>query len=251
MDYACMTEDYKKIAESVRSGKYFTEARGWFEAIYIGPVSERSFFLIIAVLSALIALFGFVSISRLMPITRRDPILIHAGERAEEVQASLLPLAPNHIPQNPAIVKFFLVQYVEMRESYDSRTFANDAKVIAAQSTTSVYNAYANAYSPLNPQSPFTPLGDLGQRLVNVESVSPVRTKDAPAGQEEAVVTFSTETRGVGDPATTKWTATIDYIYTGLETKMVGDPTTKKKDIEVTDPHFQVVNYVLSQQAAR
>ena len=246
-----MSEDHKKIAESIRSGKYFTDARGWFESIYIGPVSERSFFLIIAVLAGLIALFGFVSISRLMPLTRHEPILIRAGERPEEVTASLVPLAPHHAEQNPAITEFFLTRYVQMRESFDARTFLADARFVQAQSTPQAYAAFVQAYNPQNPQSPFAPLGDLGQRFVTVDSIKQVRLKNAQPGQGEAVVAFSTETESVSNPTTTKWTATIDYIYTGLETKVVVDPTTKQQDLEVTDPHFQVVNYVLSQPAAQ
>ena len=244
-----MTEDHKKIAESIRSGKYFVDARDWFEAVYIGPVSERSFFLIIATLAGLIALFGFISISRLMPMTKHEPILIRAGDRAQEVQASLVPLAPHHAAQNPAITQFFLARYVEMRESFDARTFLADARFLQSQSTPDAYAMFVQAYNPQNPQSPFAALGDLGQRLVTVDDVKQVRVKNPPAGQQQAVVTFSTETVGVSNPDTQKWTATIDYIYTSLATKEVVNPETKEKDLEVTDPHFQVVNYVLSQQS--
>ena len=252
-----MAEDYKKIAESIRSGKYLTDARGWFEAVYIGPVSERSFFLIIAVLAGLIALFGFMAIARLMPITSHDPILIRAGDRADDVQASLIQLAPNHIAINPAMTEFFLTRYVQMRESFDSRTFMSNAHFVQAQSDVGAYNAYVTADNPTNAQSPFANLGDLGQRLVTVNAVTPVVVKAAagqaplPAGQGTADVDFSTETRGVSNPDTSQWTARIDYIYTGLETKTVKNPDTGKPELEVTDPHFQVVNYVLSQQAAK
>ncbi len=95
-----MTEDYKKIAESIRSGKYFTEARGWFETVYISPVSERSFFLIIAILAGFTALFGIVAMSRLLPITKREAVLVYAGARPEEVQMSLVSLAPHHATIN-------------------------------------------------------------------------------------------------------------------------------------------------------
>ena len=243
-----MAEDYKKIAESIRSGKYFGDARGWFEAVYIGPVSERSFFLIIAILAGFVALFGFMSISRLMPLTKHDPIHVYAGERPDEVQMSLVPLAPHHAEVNPAITKFFLGHYVEMREGYDARTFTKNATFVQAQSSPDAYAEYAATYDPHNAQSPFAPLGDLGQRLVSIESIRFVKVKDAPAGQERAEVNFSTDTASVTDPTTTEWTATIDYIYTSLESTITKNPATKTLDLEVTDPHFQVVNYALQEQ---
>ena len=241
-----MTEDYKKIAESIRNGKYFGDARGWFEAVYIGPISERTFFLIIAILAGFVALFGLMAVSQLLPLTKHEPILIRAGERPYETQKSLVQLAPHHAAPNPGISNFLLARYVQLRESFDSRTFTNDARFIQANSSADAYNAYVAAYNPASPQSPFAALGDLGQRLVSVDYVQ--RISGAPQGQDRAVVVFSTNTVGVTNPATTQWTATLDYIYTDLVTKTVKDPKTKELELEVTDPHFQVVNYVLQEQ---
>jgi type IV secretory pathway component VirB8 len=244
-----MTEDYKKIAESIRSGKYFGDAKGWFEAVYIGPVSERSFFLIIAVLASFVAIFGVISVKRLMPITKHQAILIHGGERPEEVQASLVALAPNRVPMNPAIAQFFVATYVQLRESYDSRSFTANARFIRGQSDAAAYAAYAAAYNPANASSPFAPLGDLGQRQVVLDAidVKEIKTLDNAPGHMNATVTFTTETTGVSTPVRTRWTANIEFIYNDLATAVVDNEQTHQKDLQITDPHFQVVNYVLQQ----
>ena len=197
-----MTEDYKKIAESIRSGKYFGDARGWYEAVYIGPISERSFFLIIAVLAVFVAVFGVVSVKRLMPITKHQAILIYGGERAEEVQASLVELAPKRIPMNPAIAQFFVATYVQLRESYDSRAFTANARFIRGQSDKAAYAAYAAAYDPDNAASPFAEMGDLGQRQVVLDSVTikTIETPDHSPGRMNATVVFTTESTGVATP---------------------------------------------------
>ncbi len=249
-----MAEDPKKIAESIRSGTYFNEARGWFNAVYIGPVSERTFFMVIAILAGFTALFGVIAVKRLLPISKHEAVLVYAGVRPDDVQMGLIPLAPHHSSINPAIEQFFLTRYVQMREGFDARTFLTSALFIQSQSDATTYNAYANAYDPRNAQSPFAPLGDLGQRQVTVDYARLVDIKTAkgeappPAGLQRGVVAFSTETSGVTDPQRTRWTATIDYIYTDLTTKETKNPETKQLDLEVTDPHFQVVNYVLQEQ---
>lgn len=239
-----MSEPYKEIADAVRSGSYFLEARQWFQAVYIGPISERSFFLIIAVLASVVAFFSLAAVFRLMPLTNRDPVLVYATDRPDDVYMTLVPLTEKREPVNPAIVEFFVTQYVLAREGYFYQTFAANARFVRAQSDVNTYNAYATAYSPSNPASPLANLGEYGQRLVTPRSVRMSSTKD---GKGSAEVMFSTEVRGSDNPTITNWTAKIDFVYTELTTELVDNPQTGDKDLKIRDPQFQVVNYVLQQ----
>lgn len=239
-----MPEPDKHIAESIRSGAYFVQARAWYGALYIGPISERTFFIIIAFLAVLVAFFSVSGMMRLLPITDRNPVLVYATDRPDDVYMSLLPLAKVREPVSPAILQFFVTQYVIAREGYYSQTFAANARFVRAQSDVNAYNAYATAYSPTNPQSPMASLGEFGQRLVTVYSVqiSPI-----VEGKGTANVIFSAETRGGEVSSTTNWTAKLDYIYKELITKPIDNPKTGNQDLQIIDPQFQVVNYVLQQ----
>jgi len=237
-----MAEQNKQIAESIRNGSYFVEARAWYEALYIGPISERTFFLIIAVLSLLVAFFSVSAVMRLMPLTNRDPVLVHASDRPDDVYMTLLPLTERNEQINPAITQFFITQYVISREGYFSQTFAANTRFVRAQSDVNAYNIYATAYDPLNPASPFSTLGEYGQRLVTIHSVQISPLVD---GRGTAEVTFTAETRGNDVPSTTNWTAKLDYLYKELTTNKPVSKTPGSRDLEITDPQFQVVNYVL------
>ncbi|MDX2095425.1 MAG: VirB8/TrbF family protein [Alphaproteobacteria bacterium] len=239
-----MAEQDEHIAESIRSGAYFTQARAWFEVMYIGPISERSFFLLIAFLAALVALFSASALVRLMPLTDRSPVLVPASARNDDIYMSLLPLTEGGQAVNPSILQFFVTQYVIAREGYFSQTFVTNARFVRAQSDVAAYNAYAVAYTPGNAASPFAALGEYGQRLITIHSVRMGRRTE---GKGSAEVTFSAETRGVDAPSTTRWTARLEYIYTELATRVVDNVETGEKDLDITDPHFQVVNYVLEQ----
>lgn len=237
-----MAEPDTKIAESIRSGSYFKEARSWFETLYIGPISERSFFLIVAFLASLVALFSISAVFRLMPLTNRDPVLVYSSERSDDVYMSLTALTDRRQPVNPAIAKFFITQYVIAREGYFAQTFATNARFVRAQSDAGAYNAYATAYSPTNPESPFAALGEYGQRLITINTAQIGRIK---GGKGTAEVTFTAETRGTAAPSTTHWTAELNYIYNELETRSKVNPKTGAEELDITEPHFQVVNYVL------
>jgi type IV secretion system protein VirB8 len=239
-----MTEPNKQIADAIRSGSYFLEARQWFQAVYIGPISERSFFLIIALLAAVVAFFSLAGVFRLMPLTNRDPVLVYATDRPDDVYMTLVPLTEKREPVNPAIVEFFVTQYIIAREGYFYQTFASNARFVRAQSDVITYNAYATAYSPNNSASPFASLGEYGQRLVTPRSVRIAPIRD---GKGSAEVMFTTEVRGSDNPTITNWTAKMDYVYTELTTEMVDNAQTGDKDLNVRDPQFQVVSYVLQQ----
>lgn len=239
-----MAEQDKQIADAIRSGAYFVQARQWFEAVYIGPISERTFFLIIACLAGLVAFFSLSAVMRFMPITNRDPVLVYATERADDVYMTLVPLTEKGEAINPAIIEFFVTQYVLAREGYFSQTFGANARFVRAQSDVGAYNAYATAYSPSNESSPFSGLGEYGQRLITMRSV---RIDQARDGKARAEVTFTAQTKGLDTASTTNWTAKLDYIYTELTTELVDNAQTGDKDLRVGDPQFQVVNYVLQQ----
>ncbi len=239
-----MAEQDKQIADAIRSGSYFVEARKWFEAMYIGPISERTFFLIIALLAGLVAFFSLAAVIRFMPITNRDPVLVYATDRHDDVYMTLVPLTKKGEAANHAITEFFLTQYVLAREGYFSQTFASNARFVREQSDVESYNAYATAYSPSNAASPFAGLGEYGQRLITMRSV---RVDPVREGKGSAELMFTAETKGLDTASTTNWTAKLDYIYTELTTELVDNAQTGDKDLRVGDPHFQVVNYVLQQ----
>jgi type IV secretion system protein VirB8 len=239
-----MAEQDKQIADAIRNGTYFVQARQWFEAVYIGPISERTFFLIIAILAGFVAFFSVSAVIRFMPLTNRDPVLVYATDRPDDVYMTLVPLAEKREPANPAITQFFVTQYVLAREGYFSQTFASNARFVRAQSDVGAYNAYATAYSPTNAASPFAALGEYGQRLITMRSVQIAPPRD---GKGSAEVTFSAEIKGAEPISTTNWTAKLEYIYTELTTELVDNAKTGDKDLRISDPHFQVVNYVLQQ----
>ena len=240
-----MTENEEKIAESIRNGTYFVQARDWFQAMYIGPISERSFFLIIALLSGLVAFFSISSVMRLMPLTKREAVLIPAGERYDDVQVSLIKLAGDREPVNKAMVEFFLGQYITMRESYVASNFTASARFVRGQSDAATYATYAATYDPANAASPFAPLGLAGQRQVTIDAI---RLHESPDGKHTAEVDFTLDTLNGQQQTKSKWTATLDYLYTQIAGDVVDNPETGQKELRVNDPHFQVVNYVLAQR---
>lgn len=237
-----MEPNNTEIAQLVRSGEYYKQARGWYETIYIGPVSERAFFLVIAVLCGLIGLFGFIGLKGFLPVTEIEPVMVRA-ERIDETRPRLSLIGTRHGSINPAIMRFFIRAYVEKRESYSRTEFDADYLFVKAQSDAPTFAAYDARYNKSNPQSPAARLGWAGVRHVTVQSIR----VDEGADPKRATVKFSTTVDGVGAPTYANWTAVLQFYYTDLVVTTETDPETGDDVLQTQDPQFQVVNYELQQ----
>lgn len=238
-----MSEDAKKIAESIRTGRYYEEARSWYSAVYIGPVSERTFFLLVAILSTVVALAAISAAFSLVPLTTKPAIIVPASDRADEVVMSLVQLRESKADIDDSMKEFFVTRYVTSREGYAAASYAINSNFVRAQSDEGTYTDYAEHYLLPNPQSPAGILGANGMRIVTIKSVD----VGGRGKTGTAKVKFSTELKGVDDPTKTQWTAKLDFNYTDLKAETVTNPETHKKELKVTDPQFQVVKYVLTQ----
>ncbi len=231
-----MSSEQQEVAELVRSGRYFDEARGWYKALYIGPISERSFFLVIAVLATLVSLMALAAVDALLPLHQQVGLLMRNPD-IDRRQMSLVGLRPQGKSLNSSLEKFFVVQYVLDRESYLPVSYAADSAFVRAHSDANVLAQYDALYSPANPRSPANILGNTGKRLVSIGDVKGRLDKQFHVG----TVKFSTALEGVGIEAKTQWTATVSYYYSPLRTKYGPD------GLYVQDPQFKVVSYAVTQ----
>ncbi len=259
-----MVEDTPKIAESIRSGRYFSEARGWYQAVYIGAISERTFFLIIAVLAGFVACVSILSLVRLMPITTRPAVVIPVTERFDEVLRHMAPLRGGTKDAATAVEEFFVLQYVLARESYGAQGFQANVRFVRGQSDPATYNAYAQEQDVSNPQSRAALLGQEGQRVITLQSIQvnadkvlqplpPVDATGVAASVDThtARVRFTAETAGGTSPTKSQWTAQIKYHYTKLDVAAIKNDKIGGMDTHITDPEFQVVSYVVEPDVSR
>jgi len=234
--------DFERVAEMVRSGDYFKQARAWYETLYVGPIAERSFFLVIFMLAGFIGLVGFVAVMSFLPITDRPPILVR-NHKLDDVVLGLSPLREKGGQVNPSLQRFFVSSYVYARESYDPKAYAKSYQFIRAQSDSTTGEAYSAQYGRENPQSPAAILGSQGQRLVHIRSVR-IRDDVEP---KIATVEFSTEVLGYTQPLRANWTAVLQFYYDGLVVNFNADTATDDAVMRTQDPVFRVVGYELTQ----
>ena len=237
-----MTADSKKIAKMVESGAYFEQSRAWYRAMFIGPIAERTFFLIIALLAGLIGLFGFLALMLFLPVTDRPGVVIR-NDNLDEVLPHLTAVKERGTALNAGLLKFFVESYVAKREGYDEDHYVANYVFIHSQSDTPTFADYVARDGRENPQSPAAQLGHNGKRIVTIHSVN-INDSVEP---KVATVQFSTETQLNGQATISNWTANLQFYYSDLIVSMTADPATGENVMKTQDPQFQVVSYALTQ----
>jgi type IV secretory pathway component VirB8 len=216
-----------QIAERIESGEYFKRARAWYKTIYIAPTSERTFFLIIASFAGVIALFGFIAVVRLLPMTERPGILIR-GENIDDTVLKISKLKDRGVDINQSLINFFVASYVERREGYSAADYDVNYRFIHAQSDTPTFEKYVAGYDRANPKARPHDWSKPLSVVVTIRSIkiSPITNFEEPA---IATVEFTTRIDGRDSESRTNWTATLQFIYTDLQVIDDVDPKTGKK----------------------
>lgn len=234
--------DEQDASELIRQGSYFQQARQWYTALYIGPISERSFFLMLGMLALAVGICGFFALVGLTPLTERPPLVVR-NARIDDTIPNLVRLRGSGQDVNEALRTYLVKQYVVSREDYHADTHATNVAFVITHSDEGTAASYAATVGAENPRNPTALLGAYGTRSVDIMNVSLSRIE----GRWRANVRFSTELGGSAPPGKTQWTATIDFNYSDAVVTTTTDPETGEEKASLQQPTFQVVNYVLTQ----
>lgn len=240
-----MTSDQDSMSQQIEDGRYFYEARQWYNLLYIGPIPERIFFLIITSISLVIFVFAITSVYNLLPIKPRVPFVYRASDMLNELPSMIRFKAPNE-PSNPALIKYHLGLYTTMRESYDEKHFLLRWAYAKHYSDPSAFQEYDRLTNPNNPRSAIRQFGKYSDVKVTIESV----TYNREVIPYKGVVNYSTELVGPGVKKKTNWTANLTFEYTDLTETDHFDEKLKDYVLTYKEPTFRVLSYEARERLA-
>ncbi len=232
------TEEQDEVAAKIADGSYFDEARKWYDILYIGPISERIFFIIITFIAVLITIFATMSVINLLPIKPRIPFVYRAKDFIGEIPHMIRLKAANE-ESNPALIKYYLKTYVRMRESYNEDRFLMQWAFMQHYNDAKTFQEYDRLTNPNNPRSPIRQYGKYADVEVAIQSV----TYDKSVTPYRGTVNFSTEVIGNNQKNKTNWTATISFEYTDLKETSYYSEKYGDYVLEYEEPTFRVVSY--------
>ncbi len=209
------TFDPKKIKQKLQSGEYFRDARIWYNELYHRPIGERSFFIVITLLSAItiwLSVHVYLSMFPLKPVI---PYIILSENIVDEYPViSPLRQAPSE-DLNISIARFLIANYVQMRENYqyDVQKMEWSFNRVRSTSTEQEFAKYQHVVNPQNPASPFNKYGRDARREIAISNI----TLDLESKPSSAQVHFTSKVIRNKQVQINNWVANITFSFPKLK----------------------------------
>jgi type IV secretion system protein VirB8 len=204
-------EEARRIAEKIRSGEYYQEARQMYDLAVHDPMAERYWFLIITGLSLVIALITFIAMQSLYPLQTAVPFIVNSNDIVEDLPHITSITEPGETPSD-ALLRFMVNNYVTFREEYNIDTFDRNLSGVKNQSAEEVYKEFQQRIDPRNAESPITLYQRHSRRSIDI--ISSRRIADQDFGME---VIYDATVSSKTDVKKSRWQANIAFSYNGVE----------------------------------
>jgi type IV secretory pathway component VirB8 len=102
------------VSAVVEEGKYYTDAMNWYCIKYHSVISEKTFFILLSVFSAIIVFFLYNTINNILPLHDIFPVY-KVQTDAIKYRTKVTPLKPKNIEytSSEAILRMLLIHYVK------------------------------------------------------------------------------------------------------------------------------------------
>ena len=202
------SEDYLEIAERVRSGAYFREARSMYDLGVHDPMAERYMYVFITFIALTILLVTLKAMQDFYPLNTSIPIIISSDDNGDELP-HLIPLVhTKEDDPSEMLLRFLVKNYVMAWEEYNITTFDRDAGTVKSQSTDELAKEYVSFIDPVNPDSPIAQYQRHSKRKVTILSMREF--------SDHMDVMFEAEVDSRTDTKKSRWYANIAFQYSGL-----------------------------------
>jgi type IV secretion system protein VirB8 len=143
----------KLIAEDIDSGKYFAEARQWYNKIYLQPLSETS--ILVTIVTILLAVFLITSYNlySVFPRVRQVNTMVFLPSTLY-VYPTIKNIAQAGKTTKQVVAEYLCGKYIQARESYDYSTLIYNYNFIFRSSTKPLFDSYYQNLIISNPSSP-------------------------------------------------------------------------------------------------
>jgi type IV secretory pathway component VirB8 len=210
-----MSSGKKTIEDSLESGAYFADSRQWYSEIYHTPIAQRSYYIMVILLSLLNGYLAIQSFLEVFPIRVIVPFVTYSNNLWEEIPRIQRITTDTSEDKNVAVMKFLIANYVKNRESYDLPQFELRYRNIWSQSTKEVFDEYKKQIDAANPYSLYQLHTNRARRSIDIDSLEYDRNKDefvAHVNFEASVISLSNNE----ETGHSRWRADLSYKYTNF-----------------------------------
>lgn len=205
-------DEYLQIADKVRSGEYFREAKAMYDISVNDPMAERYFYVSVTAIALFTFFCAFIAMQSLYPLARTVPFIYALNDVLEDVP-SIAPLrtSPDESVDD-AVLLFMARNFVSQYESYDINTLERNYSGIEHTTTPEMFAEYQRLMQVGNPQSPVVKYERHSVRHIDIISA---RKLESPANTVEVIFDATVVNAEGGQKTRNK--AILAYQYSGVE----------------------------------
>jgi type IV secretion system protein VirB8 len=159
---------------------YFEQAEDWDNELIRGLRSQRNIWMIVGLISLLIALMAVAAVVGLTPLKRVEPIVIEVDKASGKAEvATTYDGDVTQLSVQEQLAKYFINKYLVARESHNPNLDLEDNYVLVQElSEGAAFSNYAKRFTEDAPDNPFTRYGNNTAR-VKISSISFLRSDTA------------------------------------------------------------------------
>lgn len=155
------------IVEEVKSGKYFTEARDWYNRVHVQPLSEISYLGFICIMLVIMLGTALMNLYAAFPVTKKINAVINLPNTLEYYPVIKSIDQPGQSTK-AVVTKYLCKRYVLARESYDYAQLSSSYSFIFRSSSRLVFDSYYQSIALSNPNSPIVVYKDKSTVTVDI-----------------------------------------------------------------------------------
>jgi len=199
--------DQSHVVKSGEVDRYFAESLSWEQDRFNSAKRAVRASMMVAGAAVVVAITAVGALAMLAPLKKTDAYVITVDKStgATEVATALTGTKP--VTYDEVVSKFFLSQYVRLREGWVPSAIKENFSAVALMSDANEQNRYARFFDAKNPNSPQTVYGHEAIVDVKIRSVSFVNP-------HVAQVRYSKIIQSAGaDPKASNWVSILSFQY--------------------------------------
>lgn len=237
------SDPYAVASQMLREGRYYDESRKWYAFLYLNPLAERFYFIIVGVLSLIIFVMSLLALNGLMPLSPNVPFYYSTFDAENELPTLEGLRYSSEQSIDDALLRYYVGQYVGMREMYDPEKFVLAGRFLQRYSQASAFDEYRRLVDNSNPRSPIRRLGRVFTRDIEIQTMA----FNDPLSPTQATLQFVATEASISEVRKSYWTATLRFTYSGLQIS----PNSGEGASAYSLPTFQVGAYEVKERIRR
>jgi type IV secretion system protein VirB8 len=186
---------------------YFDEAKRWDQDRLAAAERSKRLAWSVAAAAGVLALAAVGAVVALTPLKTVEPFVVRVDRATGAVDVMTGLKGSDQLTYDEAVSKYFLALYVRSREGWLPQAAEQNFRQVSILSTPPEQERWADAFRPVNPQSPQVLWGANAVSLIDIRAISFVSPKVAD-------VRFHRIVRQAQQTTESDWIATVAFTYT-------------------------------------